>query len=181
MKPASRIPAALTAAALAALTLTGCSGITLLEGAGNATEGTIGDTLSNMFFDFTVNSAAVADEYDGYTPADGSKLVVCSMTLENDFGEDLPMYDSDFQIQWVEGDEDYAWSLNPVSTDEDGMPTNSQMPLEWTMADGAVETYDIVFEVPADISDFVIVYLEQYVDQDGNEGEGQLYSVSFSV
>ena len=50
MKLASRIPEALTARRPGRPDPDRCSGITLLEGAGNATEGTIGDTLSNMFF-----------------------------------------------------------------------------------------------------------------------------------
>ena len=177
MKPIRRT----LTAALAACLLTGCSGVTLLDGVTQPTEGGIGDTLSNMFFDFTVNSAAVVDSYDGYTAADGNKLLLCSMTLENDFGEDLPMYDSDYQIQWGDGDEDYAYSVDPIGADADGVPTNDQMPLYWEMPDGAVETYDLLFEVPADASEFELVYLEMYTDADGNEGLGDLYRVQFTV
>ena len=100
-------------AGLAALTLgtalTGCSGISLLNGISEQTEGELGDTMSNMFFDFTVNSAGTVDSYDGYTPSDGNQLILCNITLKNTFGEALPMYDSDFQLQWGDGDEDYAW------------------------------------------------------------------------
>lgn len=172
-------------AGLAALTLgaalTGCSGISLLNGISKQTEGELGDTLSNIFFDFTVNSAEAVDSYDGYSPSEGNRLLVCSMTLENTFGDALPMYDSDFQLQWGDGEEDYAWSVDPVQTDDSGMPANDQMPLEWSMADGAVETYDLLFEVPADVNDFSLVYLEQYTDEDGNAGQGDLYTVHFSV
>lgn len=179
-----RFPHRYICAGLAALTLgaalTGCSGITLFN-AGKDTDGELGDTMSNMFFDFTVNTAEVVSDYDGYTAADGNKLVVCSVTVKNTFGEELPMYDSDFQIQWGEGDEDYAWSVDPLEEDADGMPTNAQMPLSWYMADGAEETYDLLFEVPSDQSDYYLVYLEQYTDADGNEGQGDLYTVHFTV
>ena len=179
-----RFPHRYFCAGLAALTLgaalTGCSGITLFN-AGKDTDGELGDTMSNMFFDFTVNTAEVVSDYDGYTAADGNKLVVCSVTLKNTFGEELPMYDSDFQIQWGEGDEDYAWSVDPLEEDADGMPTNAQMPLSWYMADGAEETYDLLFEGPSDQNDYYLVYLEQYTDEDGNEGAGDLYTVHFTV
>ena len=172
-------------AGLAALTLgtalTGCSGISLLNGISEQTEGELGDTMSNMFFDFTVNSAGTVDSYDGYTPSDGNQLILCNITLKNTFGEALPMYDSDFQLQWGDGDEDYAWSVDPLEEDGSGMPTNDQMPLEWSMDDGAVETYDLLFEVPADVTNFSIVYLEQYTDEDGNDGQGDLYTVYFTV
>lgn len=171
-------------AGLAALTLgaalSGCSGITLFN-AGKNTDGEIGDRMSNMFFDFTVNSAQEVAEYDGHTPADGSRLILCNVTLVNTFGEELPMYDSDFQLQWGDGDEDYTWSVDPLAVDEDGMPTNAQMPLEWFMPDGAEETYDLLFEVPADAAEFDLAYLEQYVDEDGNEGQGDLYLVHFTA
>lgn len=49
------------------------------------------------------------------------------------------------------------------------------------MADGAEETYDLLFEVPSDQSDYYLVYLEQYTDEDGNEGQGDLYTVHFTV
>ena len=49
------------------------------------------------------------------------------------------------------------------------------------MDDGAVETYDLLFEVPADVTDFSIVYLEQYTDEGGNDGQGDLYTVYFTV
>lgn len=179
-----RFPHRFFCAGLAALTLgaalTGCSGITLFN-AGKVTDGEIGDTLSNMFFDYTVNSAETVADYDGYTAAAGNKLVVCSVTVENTFGEELPMYDSDFQLQWGDGEEDYAWSVDPLEEDADGMPTNAQMPLEWFMAAGAEETYDLLFEVPEDVSEFALVYLEQYTDEDGNEGQGDLYSAYFTV
>lgn len=181
MKTRSRALACTVSALAAVSLLTGCSGLTLLDGLYRQTDGGLGDTLSNMFFDFTVNSATVVDSYDGYTAADGNKLLVCDMTLENTFGEALPMFDSDFQIQWGPGEEDYAYSVDPVETDADGMPTNSQMPLSWEMPDGAVETYDLLFEVPADATNFDLVYLEQYVDSDGNEGQGDIFTVSFAL
>ena len=95
----------------------------------------------------------------------------CNVTVDNTFGEALPMYDSDFQVQWGDGEEDFAWSLDAYS--------DKMMPLEWELATDESATYDLVFEVPADLSSFAIVYLEQYTDEDGNSGEGDLFTVQF--
>ena len=38
--------------------------------------GEIGDTMHTAFFDFTINSAELADSFDGYTPAEGYELLV---------------------------------------------------------------------------------------------------------
>lgn len=174
MKMFYRGLAAALAALGAAAGLAGC-------GAVPQTEGGVGDTLSNMFFDFTVNSAESTDSYFGYPAAADGQLVVCSVTVKNTTDNDLPMYDADFQLQWGSGDEDYAWALNPMEEDENGIPSNSQMPLEWTLPVDGEATYDLVFEAPADVSSFSLVYLERYTDENGNEGEGDLYSVAFQL
>lgn len=159
------------AAVLLTVCLTACVGVTPL--AEKKLDGVVGDTLSNMFFDWTVDRAERVDEYAGYTAPDGYQLVVCGVTVENTFGEALPMYDADFQLQWGEGENDYAWSLDAY--------TDDMMPLEWELAADASASYDLVYEVPADVTEFSLVYLEQYTDEDGNEGQGDLYTVQFSV
>ena len=45
--------------------------------------GEIGDTMHTAFFDFTINSAELADSFDGYTPAEGYELLVADITIEN--------------------------------------------------------------------------------------------------
>ena len=87
---------------LFALAFTACGPNLLSGGDGGSkdTEGGIGDTLSNMFFDYTVLEATSPAEYDGYTAAEGNRLIVCSVKVKNTFGETIPMYDSDFQLQW---------------------------------------------------------------------------------
>ena len=157
------------AAVVLAFCLTACVGVNPL--APKKLDGEVGDTLSNMFFDWTVNSADNMDEYEGYTAADGYQLVVCNVTISNTFGDALPMYDMDFQLQWGEGEDDFAWSLDAY--------TDDMMPLEWELATDSSARYDLVYEVPADLTEFTIAYLEQYIDEAGNEGEGDLYTVQF--
>ena len=151
---------------LFALAFTACGPNLLSGGDGGSkdTEGGIGDTLSNMFFDYTVLEATSPAEYDGYTAAEGNRLIVCSVKVKNTFGETIPMYDSDFQLQWgnIGGDDDdYTFSLDAFN--------DTMMPLEYELADGEEVTYDLVFEAPADVKDFGLVYLEEYYT--GSESE----------
>ena len=39
-------------------------------------EGRIGDVMRTYFFDYTVNSAYTCKEFEGYTPAEGNKLLL---------------------------------------------------------------------------------------------------------
>lgn len=157
-----------------ALVFTGCSlsDLGLKEEEPQLT-GEVGDTFETMFFDFSVDEASSPEEYDGYTPAEGNRLVVCKVTITNTFGEPLPMFDTDFQLQWGSGDEDYAWAVDAFN--------DSLMPLEWELLTGDTATYEMLFEAPADVDRFMLVYLEMYTDADGNDGEGDLYNVNFSV
>lgn len=156
--------------AMFAIMLTGCDTLSSIGGAGTSgREGGIGDTLSNVFFDFTVNSAEFVDELDGYTAEDGKKLLLLNVTIENvSYGDGLPMFDSDFQVYWDTSD-DFAWSVDPFN--------ETLMPLEFTLDAKEKATYDILFEVPADQDTFEFAYLEVYEDND----EGELYTVKFKV
>ena len=42
---------------------------------GNA-EGRLGDTMHTYFFDYTVNSAYLCDEYEGHTPQAGNEIQI---------------------------------------------------------------------------------------------------------
>ena len=140
---------------------------------GGGTDGDIGRTFSTMFFDYTVASAESPAEYDGYTPADGNKLVVLSVTVKNDFGSTLPMYDTDFQLQWGDADDDFAWAVDAFN--------DKMMPLEWELEDKKTITYDMLFEAPADVTEFSLCYLEEYTDRDGNEKTGDFFSANFTL
>ncbi len=138
-----------------------------------AAAGDIGRVFSTMFFDYTVVSAESPAEYDGYTASDGNKLLVLRVKVKNDFGSTLPMYDTDFQLEWGEGDEGYAWAVDAFN--------DKMMPLEWELADKEEVTYDMLFEAPAAQNDFSLVYLEVYTDKDGNEKTGDIFSADFSL
>lgn len=140
---------------------------------GGKTNGDIGHTFSTMFFDYTVNSAESPAEYDGYTPADGNRLIVVNVSVKNDFGSTLPMYDTDFPLFWGDGGTDYSWAVDAFN--------DKMMPLEWELADKKTATYDMLFEVPEDKTEFSLSYLEEYTDRNGNDQTGEWYDAKFTV
>ena len=153
-------------------------------GESGSNEGRVEDTMETYFFDFTVNSAYLTDEYEGYTPSEGNALLVANITVKNTFQESIEMYDTDFQAQWGD-DSDEAFSI-PITTD---MTTyteldpigENQLPGTYTMAVDEERTGELVYEVPAGNVDFSISYLEQFVDDAGEESTGEVYFVYFTA
>ena len=65
----------LVTALVMALSLAACGGDA------EANEGRVNDTMETYFFDFTVNSAYLTADYEGYTPAEGNVLLVAPSRL----------------------------------------------------------------------------------------------------
>ena len=143
---------------------------------GNA-EGRIGDTMHTYFFDYTVNSAYLCDEYDGYEPLEGNAILVADVTIKNTSTSTIPMFDTDFQIQWNENSDDaYDWPITIYL--EEGEVLNDQMlPGEYELAINQSINGLLVYEVPADSKDFSISYLELFDD----DTEGDVFFVYFSA
>lgn len=131
-------------------------------------EGRLGDTMHNVFFDFTVNSASLVAEYNGYTPAEGYELLLTDITVKNTFEESIPMYDDDFQAQWGEDDNDDAF-CTPV---EEALG-DEQLPAEYELAVGEERTGKVLFEVPTGNKDFSISYQEYFASEDGSSASGE--------
>lgn len=176
-----------------ALTLAGCGGggsssaaSTPAEGSGAAAstsggadvyaedgyaEGRLGDVMHNSFFDYTVHSAYLCDEMEGYTAAEGNELLVAEVTVKNTDTESIPMFDTDFQVQWnTDGEDDYGYPVAPPVSDE-------QLEEEYSLAINESRTGLLVFEVPAGFNDFSISYQEFYED----ESEGDVFFVFFTA
>ena len=159
-------------------------GLTACGGDGGSNEGRIEDTMETYFFDFTVNGAYLTNDYEGYTPAAGSTLLVVDVTVKNTFRESIEMYDIDFQAQWGEEDENaYAY---PITTDMETFTEldpvgENQLPGTYAMAVDEERTGELVYEVPAGHVDFSISYLEQFVDDAGEESTGEVYFVYFTA
>ncbi|WP_312279267.1 DUF4352 domain-containing protein [Oscillibacter sp.] len=151
------------------LMLTACGGSSSEE----YEEGRIGDVMHSEFFDFTVNSVYICDTYEEYTPDADHKLLVSELTIKNTFNETIPMFDTDFQAQWADKDDQDNAFANPVET----MVSEEQMESEYDLAVDEERTGLLIFEVPTDFDDFSIVYLEEF-----DTGEtGNLYEVFFTA
>ena len=161
-----------------ALSLTACGGD------GGSNEGRVEDTMETYFFDFTVNSAYLTNEYEGYTPAEGNTLLVAGITVKNTFQESIEMYDTDFQAQWGDDAEDaYAY---PITTDMETFTEldpvgENQLPGTYSLAVDEERSVELVYEVPTGHVDFSISYLEQFVDTSGEESTGEVYFVYFTA
>lgn len=137
-------------------------------------EGKIGSKMQTAWFDFTVNSAYYTeDAIGGYTPSDGNVLVVVNITVKNTFQETIPMFDTDFQLQWGD-DADDAYAF-PVATNEKIL--SDQLPEEYDLKVKETQTGVLVFEAPAGNEDFSLSFLEYYEDNT----EGNLFFVYFTA
>lgn len=140
-------------------------------------EGRIGQRMSTYFFDFTVKSAAIV-ERDDYTPAEGNALMDVYIEVTNTFGDTLPMFDSDFELWWGDryADEDQdKLAIVLDALDEEGAP------LEYDLEDGQTLAYHYLYEVPADVKSFEVLYLEAF-ESDSDDGEyGDAHFVKFSI
>lgn len=176
-----RVIAIMMAGIMLCFSMSGCSVLSAVFGASGSTAGTIkaedgyaegriGDTLKTTFFTFRVESAQFVKEYAGYQPEEGNILVDSVVTVKNVFGEDLPMFNSDFQIQWGDGDDDFGYGV-------EGLEDSTIMPEEYTLKRGESVEYHIVYEVPKGSTDFSISYLEIFSDQ----SEGDVFFVYFEL
>lgn len=140
-------------------------------------DGTLGDIMHTAFFEYTVNSAYLCDEYEGYVPLDGNVLLVADVTVNNPYNSDVPMYDTDFQVQWDEDSDDaYDYPIT-LYLDEGETISEDMLPAEYEIKKFAKRNGLLVFEVPEGETYFSISYLEIYEDN----SEGDVFFVYFNA
>ena len=129
-------------------------------------EGRLGSTMKTAWFNFSVEEAyTTMDAIGGYTPSEGNELVVVKIDLKNTFNATVPMSNWDFQLQWGEGDEDYAW---PVEVSEELMA--NQLPSEYELSVNESRTGYLIYEAPEGETDLNISFIEYY--ENDTEGDG---------
>ena len=124
-------------------------------------EGHIGDIMVNCFFDYTVKSAYTCKEFEGYKPSEGNKLLVADVTVHNITNSSIPMFDTDFQVQWGD-DADDAYNF-PITYYGNTVST-AQLPKKYDLAVNESKTGLLVFEVPEDANEYAVSYLERFAD-----------------
>lgn len=137
------------------------------------TEGFLGDTMSTYWFDFTVEDAYACQAYGDYRASAGNQLVVAGLSLQNTQRYSLDMWYGDFPLVWGDGDDEIVYPLSAA--------TEQQLPDEYSLAIQEARTGLLVYEVPADVQDFTMVFVE-YFDDGTDEGEeGDAYFVYFTA
>ncbi len=167
------------------LILSGCgkTGSGLLGGSGDNTSSEsnkLGETVSTVFFDFTVNDAYLCNEYNGYTPAEGNEIIVVNVTVKNTHTATIPMSDIDFQMQWsVEDDDAFRFPItsDPETGDEVAAVSEEQLPYTYELSIDEERTGTLVYEVPAGQKDFSVSTVDSY----DNGEKGDVYFVYFSA
>lgn len=142
-------------------------------------EGKLGDTMKTYFFNYTVNSAYLTNDFEGYTPSEGNTLLVAEVTVKNTFKEDIEMYDTDFQAQWnSDGDDDFSVPITFNGTEEGVAPLNEkQFAGTYNLPKGEEMTGLLIFEIPAGNTDLSISYMEAFDD----DSTGTTYFVYFTA
>jgi len=84
----------------------------------------------------------------------------------------IPMFDTDFQAQWNEDEDDDAFSM-PIEK----IVSDQQLPDEYELGVKESRTGLLIFEVPEEYKDFSVSYMEYFSD----DTTGDLFFVYFTA
>lgn len=142
-------------------------------------EGKLGDSMKTYFFNYTVNSAYLTNDFEGYTPSEGNTLLIAEVTIKNTFKEDIKMYDTDFQAQWgSDGSDDFSVPITYNGTEAGVTPLNEQqLAGVYTLQKGEETTGLLIFEIPSGKAELSISYMEAFDD----DSTGTTYFVYFTA
>lgn len=132
--------------------------------------GYVGDCMHTYWFDFTVNNVLFCDSFQGFTAEEGYQLIVMDLTLENTFGDEVPMFDTDFWVEW-DNEEGYAFPVMPQAA-EGFLPEQYRLPVE-----GETEGL-LMYEVPEEYNDFLLLFEEEF---ESDTWEGAWFGVYLSA
>ena len=140
---------------------------------GGIVEGELGDKISTVFFDVTVNSARKCTTYqfqDGLYIADaGTTYLEVELTITNTYDKDLPMSISDFTLDFSENESDEP--ITGFGNTEIGK--EEYMDNIYTLKQGESITKKILYIV-ADRAEYLLCYKEYYEDK----FEGDSYEIT---
>lgn len=134
----------------------------VIEPENGKAEGVETEVMRTSFFDFTVNSSSLVNEYEDIHPAEGKTLLVVNLTITSRRAEDATMYDSDFQIQWGgTGENDFAV---PV-TYESNISGDSMFATEYVLPGNGSLSNNAVYEVPENAPYYDLMFREYFADE----------------
>lgn len=123
---------------------------------GKLSIGSVGDTLVNDFFDWTINSVKTAKEAGGTSAGDGYKFVIINMSMKNT--EDFAYETGNFEFRGIAGAGD-ANELDSMNAFYDGMIGD-----EFNINPGETVTGDLLYKVKEGQKSFIVDYEEVYGD-----------------
>lgn len=174
MRTSKKLIACIAMALTVCMMLTACNGASvnnIVSAEDGGAEGQVGTTFRTYFFDYSVDSVAFPAEYEGYTASEGMQLVDVVVTIKNTFGEALPMFNSDFQIQWHDlGNGLYDFNYG-IEMDD----SSTVMPSAYDLPKGDTCNYHLIYEAPADAKEFSLSFMELFSD----ETEGDVFFTYF--
>ncbi|MDK2813389.1 MAG: hypothetical protein PWQ08_644 [Clostridiales bacterium] len=126
-------------------------------------------STKTQFFDFAMGKAQLVDEYGGKTPTQGGKFLKLEITVTNITSTVVPMYDTDFQL---------VTSNNTVILPQETF-NDEMVPMEYELKEGESATYTYLYDVPAEETEFKVLYQEEYDDPATGESrvQGETYQV----
>lgn len=130
------------------------------------------EAMETAFFRFEVHSARLAKDYGDYIPDGENRLfLILDATVTNTFEDsgEIPMFGSDFELTWD--------ALGDTSVLAESNFADSQFPDEYSLFRNESRSGDLVFVVPADVSEFVVVFKEIWDD----DFEGDTHRLHLSV
>ena len=144
-------------------------------------EGGLKDTLTTMFFSYSVNEAYLIEEINERIPEEGKQFLVIDVTVNNtddpesEEAKDLSMMDTDLYLAYEAGE------IDAISAYGHEALVEGELPSKYDVAPGESKTGKMVFVVPAVQKTFTLKTQDLYTSSE-EEGviEGDIYSITFT-
>ena len=155
---------------------TGASGGTGDSASGDGyNEGAIGQAMHTYWFDFTLTSAYVCQEFSGYTAGEGKRLLVAGLTVASTCDFPVDMYQSDFRLEW-DSEDGAKYTTAVSSTSFEDKTVFSDL---YALGAGKTKEGVLVYEVPsAESLDYYLTFVEVFAGESGSR-EGDTFVVPF--
>lgn len=123
--------------------------------------GQVGETMKTYWFNFNVTSATLYSEYDGNIPTDGYQFLELKLWMKNTFNESVPMFWSDFDVEWDDPD---SYEL-PVFISVDGKELKlTEEEYEYSLRRAGSIDLVMVYEVAEGYDEFFVYFDEEFAD-----------------